>query len=408
MIALSSLRARRAIAEVISCAFALVSLGYAVITAPGRGSDLVAFAATGREWLTGAFQFGTALVPLYPPFAVPFMALLTLFPSDALVIAGLLINLAATVAVVLLTVKLYGEHWPARVWLYLAACLLASAPYRVTLRMGQNSLLITALLLAALLAWQRKQRVLSGACLGLSLCKYSLTLPFLLYFFWKREWKVAGTALIVMVVLTEIFAWHLGMTFTAAITSWLRTTAEVQTAGQTAFTGATEIKPLIYSLTGENIALTSTLTIVVAVMGLAAMTLVFARRPQAVNVHFAILALYALWMAYHRTYDSVLCILPAALLIDWLLRGSFIRFSRFWLVGLGLLIISLPGLLTERLGLSEDRLANNLAGRLGLHIERLLVVGLFVSLLLLLWRSDPSPQTDAASGPFVALANQRG
>jgi Glycosyltransferase family 87 len=399
----ASWRTELTLAEVIGFAFALASLGYAVITAPGRGSDLVAFCATGREWLTGAFQFGTAPVPLYPPFAVPLLALLTLLPADALVVAGLVINLAATVAVVFLTGELYGKQWPAKARLYLAACLLASAPYRVTLRMGQNSLLITALLLAALWAWQRKHRVLAGACLGLSLCKYSLTLPFLLYFVWKREWKVAGSALLLMAVLTEIFAWHLGVTFAGAIASWLGSTARIQTAGPTAFTGTTEIKPLLYSLTGGNVALTSTLAIVIALAALPAIALVFARRPHAAKAHFTILTLFALWMAYHRTYDSVLCILPAALLIDFLLRRRFVRFSRFWLAGLGLLIISIPGFLTERVGLSEESLTHNPAGLLGLHVERLLVFGLFLSLLWLLWRSDPAPLTDDSIQPLAPL-----
>ena len=321
---------------------------------------------------------------------MPTLALLAVLPFSWLLTVGLLINLAATVAVILLVIKLYGEGWPARAWLYVTAFFLAWAPYRVTLRMGQNTLIVMALLLAALLARQRKHPLLAGLLLGLSLSKYSLTLPFFLYVLWRREWKVAASAVVLMIVLTEVFAWHLGISFFDAIASSFHVVSHVQTAGPGGFTGTTEIKMLIFSLTGENAGLTSMITIALALGALALMAIVFQREPQSEKSHFAILALFALWSAYHRTYDSALCLVPAALLVDWLTRGRSVRFSRFWLAGLALFIVSVPGLLTQRLRLGEDALKSNLAGLLGLHIERILVFGLFASLLWVMWKSPPA------------------
>jgi hypothetical protein len=103
--------------------------------------------------------------------------------------------------------------------------------------------------------------------------------------------------------------------------------------------------------------------------------------------HFAALALFSLWSIYHRTYDSVLCLLPAALLVDFLVHKRFVAFSRFWLAAFGLLIVSIPGVLVDRLKMSPADLANNPLLFLGLHIERLLVLGMFWSLMFLMWKA---------------------
>jgi hypothetical protein len=150
--------------------------------------------------------------------------------------------------------------------------------------------------------------------------------------------------------------------------------------------GNSEIRPLVLSIVGGNETLTLVLTITLGLAGLIAMAVVFRRTPECENAHFAVLALFALWAAYHRVYDSVMCILPAALLIDLMVRKRLVGFSRFWLAGLGLLAVSLPGLLTERLQLKPEELSSTPAGWLGLHIERLLVFGLFWSLVFVMWR----------------------
>jgi hypothetical protein len=368
----------------------LASLAYSVATAPQEGIDLRIFQRAAQNWLAGSFVFESGPGHLYPPFALPMLAPLALFSIENLLIAFLLINLAATAATLYLCVKLYGEDWPPGIWIYLSAFLIAWAPFRVTVRNGQISLIITALVLGALLARRRKKHLLSGLLLGLSLFKYSLTLPFFLYILWKREWKIAVSALILPAVLTQVSAWHLGISAIEAVGRSLRAVGELQTANHLDYTGTTEIKLFIFSLTGGNRSLTSLLTLALAVAALAWLAALFSRRPGCENAHFAALALFALWVAYHRTYDSVLCIMPAALLVDSYLKGRFTGFSKFWLAGLGLFILSIPGLLTERLNVSQAFLLHNPVGWLGLHIERLMVFGFFWFLTLLLWRLRPS------------------
>src|SRR5262249_1938876 len=150
-------------------ALSVVSLSYAVLTASGMGIDLAAFQQGAREWVNGTFRIGTGPIGEYPPFALPLFSPMALVSFEKLVALWLAIKIAATGLCLWLTIKMWGADWPVRTRLYLAAFLLSWAPFRVTLRVGQISLMIMALLLGVLLARQRKRDFLSGALLSLSL-----------------------------------------------------------------------------------------------------------------------------------------------------------------------------------------------------------------------------------------------
>ena len=364
---------------------ALASLIYSLVTAPQGGFDLNLFQRSAREFVDGSYSIGAGALPLYPPFAAPLFAPLALLPFRLLVVAWLCVNVAAVFLTLRFAINLYGVAWPKKVWLLLSAFVLAWAPFRVTLRLGQLSLIVTALLLGALLARQNKRRLLSGVLLGLSLWKYSLTLPFLLYFILKKEWKLVGAALMMPLILTEVFAVRMGISLIDALRDYVEVILHGQAAGGENWlgtTGTTEIKLLLSSLTHGNETLAFTFTIALIILALAVMIVVFSKTPQSELSHFAVLALFALWWSYHRVYDSVICVLPAALLIDFIVREVRLRFSWFWLGALGLLIISLPGLLTERFHLNATELSGNLLGWFGIHSERLMIFALFWSLLI--------------------------
>ena len=378
----------RRILEISFFFIALLSFAYAVGTAPLGGSDLGLFRACGQNWLDGSYTIGTGPAPLYPPFSVPMFAPLALIPFDYLVIIWLAFNIAITFLTLRLAIQLYGSDWMLRPKFYLSALLLTWAGFRVTLRLGHISLLMAALVLGALLANRKNRKVLAGILIGLSLGKFSLTLPFLLYFVFRKEWKVVGVAAIVPVVLAEVFALRMGTTVIDSSMAYAKVMLAGQMAGGTGWLGTSgnsEIRPLLLSVAGGNETVTLALTIALGLAGLIAMAFVFSLTPKCENAHFAVLALFALWAAYHRVYDSVFCILPAALLIDLVVRKKLVGFSRFWLAGLGLLALSLPGFLTERLHLRAEEISGNPLGWLGLHIERLLMFGLFWSLVFVMW-----------------------
>lgn len=388
---------RLTILDLTFFALALASLSYAVVTAPGRGVDLVLFYNGARDWLEGNFQTASTGIPLYPPFALPLFAPLALFSFDLLRIICLAANIAAIPVVLHLTFKLFGGDWPPKQRLYLAALFLSWAPLRVTLRNGQITLFITALLLGALLARRNKKQIIAGLLLGLALIKYSLSFPFFLYAVWRREWKLVAASLLIPAALTPVYAIRLGLTPVEAVSTYLDVIAGLH-LNVSGWTGTTEIKLLLAGLTGGDVRLAGLLSIALAALALVSMALLFARRKPDESLHFSLLALFALWSSYHRTYDALICIMPTALLIGFLIKNRFVGFSRFWLCGLGLFIISVPGLLTDRLKLDPATVSGNPLGWLGLHVERIVVFGLYWSLMALFWKRDSTEYDCSVEG----------
>jgi hypothetical protein len=374
----------------------VAAICYAIVTGVSRGEDLLTFYSRGEAWLIGASDVSAVPGKLYPPFAPPLFSLLTVLRFEHAVVVWIGINLVALLVTIYLASKLVAHSEMGRLLVYLAAFFLTWAPVRVTFRLGQNSLVIAALILGALVARQKGNKISAGLLLGLSLVKYSLSLPFFLYLVWKREWKMVLSSLALVALLTAVYAWHLEISPLEAITDSLSMARDVQLSAST-YVGTTEIRVLMLDLTANNELAASVLTTAVTLAALVAMAIVFLRHPKDESIHFALLSLFALWTAYHRVYDSVLCIIPAGLLIDYRMRKRFPGFSLFWLCGLGLLVVSIPGLLTERLKIPAAELSNTPLGFAGLHVERILMFGLFWSLFWIAWdgrparRSTPEP-----------------
>jgi hypothetical protein len=371
--------------ELAVAAFAIASLAYAVATAPALGYDIALFQQGGRNWANGSHSFEAGPSHLYPPFALPLFWVATLVSTKALTVIWLLVNLVAGASVVYLSARLLGDSWPRRTLLILGAFLLSLAPFRVTLRSGQMSLVITALLLAALLARRKGLWLAGGLLIGLSLIKYTIAGPFFLYMLWKREWKISAVAVGLLTALTLVASSHMGISPFEAIARSVRSAAGVYTSAPDAFAGATGLKALVFSLTGDA-HVTNIIRIGLIVIALVAMAVIFARTPGQEALHYAALSLFALWFAYHGIYDAVLCVIPAAVFINILASERHVMLGRIGVISLGLLALSIPGLLTERLRFDPVSLAAKPAGWLALQIERLVVFGLFWMLLVLLVR----------------------
>lgn len=367
-------------------AFALSSLTYAVVTAPRNGIDFFNYYQEAVEWVAG-FSSGDITIDVYPPFAKPVLSPLALFSFEQARVLWLGINLLAAGTCICLVLS-YFSGWPARAKYYLALLMVSWAPFRVTLRVGQLSLVITALILGALVARSRKRPYLAGVLLGLSLCKFTLSFPFFLYFLWKKEWRALAAAISLIVILTQAHALRLGLSLAEVIRGYSGILGQLSVSTDSLWVGSTGIKPLLIWLARGDPAVANVLWVIILVASLIILAVIFARRPQAERAHVAILSLFALWAVYHATYDSVLYILPVALLIDFLVQRKHVTFGVFWLAATSLLIISLPGLLTSRLGISEETLSQSMFGFVAIHLERLLTLGMYASLSFLLWKED--------------------
>jgi hypothetical protein len=379
---------------------ALASAGYAIATAPQKGVDILFYQEAGKFWASNIYRLGEGTNGMYLPFSLVLFTPFSWLSFEKLRIVWLGVNVAATALLLFATLQWVGKDWPFKARFYLCALFLCWAPFRVTLRNGQISLVITLLILGVIFARQHGRPYLAGALLGISLCKYPMTFPFLPYFLWKREWKLMASTVLIPFLLTEVFLFQTGKSHWEAGLEYARSIAGTY-AFPGEYIGSSEIKPLIYGLTGGNASLSVIITLTLSLVALGFMAIAFVRRPQQENLHLAILALFALWVVYHRTYDSVLCIIPAALLMDFFVKRKFVRLSVCGLSGLSLLAISIPGLLTERLGFTENQLSSHLFGFLGLHIERIMTLGVFCIFLFILWRVD-------TSGAFVCEGHETG
>ena len=126
----------------------------------------------------------------YPPPAYPILTpLIAPFSEEALKAVWLGLNLVAALGVGAAIVHLWGRDWPT--WLKVAAVLvvLASKPTRLSIGMGQFSLLPTALLLGALIALDRGRDLLAGLCVGLALAKPTMAIPFVFVLLVLGRWR---------------------------------------------------------------------------------------------------------------------------------------------------------------------------------------------------------------------------
>ena len=374
---------------------ATVSVGYAVITAWDRGIDILMFQDMGDAWLN-------ARPPLHfygpPPFSAVMFAPLALLSPGQLKVVWLLVNLAATAASLYLTIVLWGENWSRRVRFVLCAFFLSWAPFRVTLRNGQITIVTLALLLGALVARSRKRNVLAGVLLGLSLWKYPLSFPFPFYFMWKRDWKLVITSVAVPLLLTGIYAWRLGITVVDVVREYVSIIGGLSFANSSFLEGTTDLKPLVAAITGMAEPVPAVISGAVCVIALTMMAAAFRRTRSCEMLHFAVLALFSLWAVYHRSYDAVVCLIPAAALIVWLRSGEFVWAGIAGFVSLGSFVIGIHGLTAGHLGLAAhySRLV-----QIGLHIERLIVFGLFwlfIWILLRHWASLPGSRSSTVNG----------
>ena len=385
----------------VLCLLAAASLAFTIVSAPGMGKDILYYRTIGGSWASGIYLPDTRVFYGPAPWTAVALSPVSLLSPPRAVIAMLVLNLAASAFILWAALDIWGWHWSIRARVLLCAMFLVWAPFRIVVRNGQLSLVVTALLLAFILARKSRRWFAAGALLGLSLIKYPLSFLFLAYTLWKREWKTAAVALSIPAALTLLYAVRLDLSPVTIGRDYISDITRNLVVKDTAFTGTTEIKPIVDHFLGGHPGLAIGATIVLWVGALVAFAIALARSRRWEDAHFAALSLFTLWIVFHRPYDSVLLIIPAAVLIDLLRQPSTKRLAQYGLVLLGLFALSIPGLLADRLKLDQETLSRNPLGFIGLHLERLIVLGLFSALLVLMIRL-PSPSKTVDQQPHTS------
>ena len=127
----------------------------------------------------------------YPPFVILLSIPLALINVNKFVTVWFIIELAFLAAIVsMLTILWKGRlDWIRAVFLFFI--LLAWDSVVSDLFWGQLSILITALLLAALLALKNNHKYLAGVIIGFTLAIKLITWPLVVYLLLKKDWRTA-------------------------------------------------------------------------------------------------------------------------------------------------------------------------------------------------------------------------
>jgi hypothetical protein len=243
----------------------------------------------------------------YPPPALPvFAALVGPFRAPVVLKSvWLMLNGLALAVLVVEVLRLAGPSWPPAVQGAWALAVVASKPVRLTLGLGQYSLLPLALLLVAV-RWARAGRPVSaGALLALALIKPTIALPFIGVFAARRAWgAIAAAAVLHTAAMLGVSAW-LGRSPVALTLAWLDRARSQQEAG------LLDVASVVGRLWPGGGAVVAGPAAAVLLLGGWAAIWALRRRDDLTQLSLA--ATVAVLFTYHRPYDLVLLALPLAL-----------------------------------------------------------------------------------------------
>jgi len=147
----------------------------------------------------------------YPPFVAILSTPLLLFSFNNVVVVWFVIELICLMAISgMLTTLWKGRvEWVHAIFIFFL--LLAWYPVMVDLLYGQLTLLLTILLLAALLALRKENKIVAGVLIGLSAAIKVFTWPMIIYFALKRDWRTVLSSCLTVIGLNLIALMVMGI-----------------------------------------------------------------------------------------------------------------------------------------------------------------------------------------------------
>lgn len=140
---------------------------------------------------------------MYPPPCALFLAPIAALGQTGLVIVLALVNAAAWIGAILFSIRLAtGERRGVHLLVYLAPSLIMGAHVWGNFLLGQPSLVLLALMLAAFIALQRKFHWLAGALIAIAAAIKAFPVMAIVYLIYRRYWiAVASLVLTLMFLL---------------------------------------------------------------------------------------------------------------------------------------------------------------------------------------------------------------
>jgi len=225
----------------------------------------------------------------YPPSVLYLMSPLAIvsdpFQSKILLV---ILNLLSSILILLLFKKIYSRIISNREFLIIVALFYIGLPFRNTIGNGQNGLIAVAFLMLSFFYMEKK--VLSGTFLALSLIKYTLTAPFVIYFLYKKKYITLLIAGLIHLILNLYGARVLGMNLIELALMVLETSSGLANAGFI-----------------DILSLTSNVTLRIMMYSFLSLIMGFLILKGKLSVSF--LSILSLLIVYHRTYDYFILIL---------------------------------------------------------------------------------------------------
>jgi len=239
-----------------------------------------------------ANQFPSLLLILYPfTFLPPLVARYT----------WLCCNIIFTAAIIWLLRKTFLKDVGNNEFIIISLLMIAGTPYRNQIGVGQHTLFAFCFfLLAVYFSEYREKRNSYLTVFALFICyfKYTLTVPLVLYFVYKKRWKELIVSVIPHVILTEVAALMLNDSFINMIIKPLKVSSALSAEG------GLDISAV---LGGSVVAYVLLLVIMIFLFVLAL------KLPEGFDATLmAVLVLFSVIVVYHRTYDFFVIVTAVA------------------------------------------------------------------------------------------------
>jgi hypothetical protein len=361
---------------------------------PGRSADLDTMRRWGWDWLVqgrNIYDVDRAW-PEYPPHAIVMLSPLALLPNTSAVPAWASVNLALAFTVAYLAVRAVRPNLAASTTALLMLMFLCWGGFRALLQFSLLSL--TFGLLSMTLAETRP--ILSGVCLGLALMKPQISIPFFLWALFRRQLRILGVAMAVVAAGFGLYCGRVKANPLQVIASYGEIVGRYY-AGDAVMVGLAQPRRLIELATTnveivDAVAVGFALTTLMIVCGIG-----FAEAKRYRHALYAAPPLAGVWSLltfYHLTY-GFLVLLPLAALLLFDDNATTLTFRRrlFWALQLSMM----ADLTVLWRWFGHLVAAPASTGAVLIHVDRVIMLALFVCVLILAIRtlrtSPPSAQT---------------
>ena len=163
-----------------------------------------------------------------PPFLAATLSLLINLTAQQVQLVWVLLNQVALIVMLVFAIKLARPQIPPWVALLATALVFGFYPIYTDLQLGNVSVLLGCLVTLTAWFWQRDRRILAGFCLGLGIVIKFVPGLLLVYFLWKREYRIVLYSVLfalILLVLPDLlmrtqYLQTYFLTFTDVIDRW--------------------------------------------------------------------------------------------------------------------------------------------------------------------------------------------